>query len=108
MVKKKNRPISFVIIMSLLVLIIANIITLAVFMSQSGINGNLQFGSIKITANNSSWFANVGNTYSNIKPGVQLLGEDITFNTNFRLASVSKQFIAFSIVNLIKENKLRV
>lgn len=32
--------------------------------------------------------------------------EDITFNTNFRLASVSKQFIAFSIVNLIQEEKI--
>ena len=35
-----------------------------------------------------------------------LTSDDITFNTNFRLASVSKQFIAFSIVNLIKENKI--
>lgn len=33
-------------------------------------------------------------------------GDDITFDTNFRLASVSKQFIAFGIVNLIKEKKL--
>lgn len=32
--------------------------------------------------------------------------DDITFDTNFRLASVTKQFIAFSIVNLIKENKI--
>ena len=32
--------------------------------------------------------------------------EDINYNTNFRLASVSKQFIAFSIVNLILENKI--
>ena len=32
--------------------------------------------------------------------------DDITFNTNFRLASVSKQFIAFSIINLIKEKKI--
>ena len=31
---------------------------------------------------------------------------DISFDTNFRLASVSKQFIAFSIVNLINESKL--
>lgn len=32
--------------------------------------------------------------------------EKITFDSNFRLASVSKQFIAFAIVKLIKENKL--
>ena len=32
--------------------------------------------------------------------------EEITFDSNFRLASVSKQFIAFAIVKLIKENKL--
>ena len=32
--------------------------------------------------------------------------EEIDFNTNFRLASVTKQFIAFSIVNLIDEGKL--
>ncbi len=31
---------------------------------------------------------------------------NITFETNFRLASVSKQFIAFSIINLIKDNKI--
>lgn len=32
--------------------------------------------------------------------------DDITYNTNFRLASVSKQFIAYSIVELIFDNKL--
>ena len=32
--------------------------------------------------------------------------KEITFDSNFRLASVSKQFIAFAIVKLIKENKL--
>lgn len=32
--------------------------------------------------------------------------ELITFDSNFRLASVSKQFIAFGIVNLIKKNLL--
>lgn len=32
--------------------------------------------------------------------------DDIKFDTNFRLASVSKQFIAFSIVNLIKSNMI--
>lgn len=32
--------------------------------------------------------------------------ENITFDTNFRLASVTKQFIAYSIVNLINEGKL--
>ena len=31
---------------------------------------------------------------------------DITFESNFRLASVTKQFIAFGIVRLIQENKL--
>ena len=32
--------------------------------------------------------------------------DNITFNTNFRLASVSKQFIAYAIVDLIHKNKL--
>ena len=34
------------------------------------------------------------------------ISDEISFDTNFRLASVYKQFIAFSIVNLIKENKI--
>lgn len=33
-------------------------------------------------------------------------GDDINFDTNFRLASVSKQFIAFGIVSLINMKKL--
>ena len=32
--------------------------------------------------------------------------DDITFDSCFRLASVSKQFVAYAIVNLIKEGKL--
>ena len=32
--------------------------------------------------------------------------DDITFDSNFRLASVSKQFIAFGIVKLVHEGKL--
>ena len=32
--------------------------------------------------------------------------DDITYHTNFRLASVTKQFIAYGIVSLVKENKL--
>ena len=31
----------------------------------------------------------------------------ITFDSNFRLASVSKQFIAFAIVRLINQGKLK-
>ena len=31
--------------------------------------------------------------------------DDVTFDSCFRLASVSKQFVAYAIVNLIKEGK---
>jgi CubicO group peptidase (beta-lactamase class C family) len=34
------------------------------------------------------------------------LSDDITFDSNFRLASVSKQFIAFAIVNLINQGDI--
>ncbi len=36
----------------------------------------------------------------------ELSSDDITLDSNFRLASVSKQFIAYGIIRLIKNNKL--
>lgn len=47
---------------------------------------------------------NKGKEYTEVNGKVrEVNSDDITFDTNFRLASVSKQFIAYCIVNLINE-----
>ena len=53
------------------------------------------------------FFYNKGNIIEKVNGVVkEEKSNKIDFNSNFRLASVSKQFIAFAIVKLIKENKL--
>jgi len=53
------------------------------------------------------YFYNNGQEYKEINGKVKnSLSDDVTFDSCFRLASVTKQFIAFAIVQLIKENKL--
>lgn len=53
------------------------------------------------------YFYNNGVEYKEVNGKVgDKLSDDITFDSCFRLASVSKQFVAYAIVNLIKENKL--
>ncbi len=48
-----------------------------------------------------------GKSYSKCQGKLESeLSSDITFNSNFRLASVSKQFIAFSIVKLINDGMI--
>lgn len=53
------------------------------------------------------YFYNNGEEYKEVNGKVSdSLSDDITFDSCFRLASVSKQFVAYAIVQLIKENKL--
>ena len=53
------------------------------------------------------YFYNNGTEYTELNGKETINGEkNITFDSCFRLASVTKQFIAFSIIKLIKDNKL--
>lgn len=81
MVNKKSKYISFAAIIILTLVIVLNIaFSFAYFLSYNKLSGSINFGTIKIRANETAWFNSTQNYYTSVKPNDLLLNEDIKFN----------------------------
>lgn len=82
MIRKKAGKTNLIVIISLILIIIINFaISLAYFTDKSEYNsGVLQFGTIALSANNDGWFSSTENYYGQVKPGDEILVEDVKFN----------------------------